>query len=65
MKSLFNRRSSTAFALNNPAAFGNAKALPASEVAGKSSSNQNPVTLLFCILMDLIGYATYSIPFLG
>jgi hypothetical protein len=22
-------------------------------------------SLLFCVLMDLIGYATYSIPFLG
>lgn len=27
--------------------------------------NQQTSSLLFCILMDLIGYATYSVPFLG
>jgi len=27
--------------------------------------NQQTSSLLFCILMDVIGYATYSIPFLG
>jgi len=27
--------------------------------------NQKNVSLLFCIVMDLIGYATYAIPVLG
>ena len=27
--------------------------------------NQKNVSLLFCIIMDLIGYATYAIPVLG
>lgn len=29
------------------------------------NKNQQTGSLLFCILMDVIGYATYSIPFLG
>jgi hypothetical protein len=29
------------------------------------NNNQGKVSLLFCVLMDLAGYATYSIPFLG
>ncbi len=27
--------------------------------------NKRQPSLIFCILMDLIGYATYSVPFLG
>ena len=27
--------------------------------------NKRQPSLLFCILMDLIGYATYAVPFLG
>lgn len=26
---------------------------------------RRPPTLVFCILMDLIGYATYAVPFFG
>lgn len=29
------------------------------------NKNQGKTSLLFCVLMDLAGYATYSIPFLG
>ena len=27
--------------------------------------NRKQPSLLFCILMDLVGYATYAVPFLG
>lgn len=27
--------------------------------------NKLPASLLFCLLMDAIGYATYAVPFLG
>ena len=26
---------------------------------------RKPPSLLFCIIMDLVGYATYAVPFLG
>ncbi|RYG31614.1 MAG: hypothetical protein EOO01_35200 [Chitinophagaceae bacterium] len=29
------------------------------------TASPRPASLLFCIVMDVIGYATYSIPFLG
>ncbi len=28
-------------------------------------NKRKPVSLLFCLLMDFLGYATYAIPFLG
>lgn len=27
--------------------------------------NQTQVSLLFCVIMDLLGYATYAVPFIG
>lgn len=34
------------------------------EVASPAISSKNP-SLLFCLLMDFLGYATYAIPFAG
>ena len=65
MKSLFNRKKSIASTSDNSAQFSNVRLLTAGTNTEKSPGKQKTATLLFCILMDLIGYATYSIPFLG
>jgi hypothetical protein len=31
----------------------------------KTKMNKKQPSLIFCILMDLVGYATYAVPFLG
>jgi len=31
----------------------------------KTEMNKKQPSLIFCILMDLVGYATYAVPFLG
>ena len=65
MKSLFNRKKSIASISDKSAQFGKVRLLTADTDSERSPGNQKKTTLLFCILMDLIGYATYSIPFLG
>jgi hypothetical protein len=65
MKSIFNRRKPVAFIGDKSTTFNRDRLLSAATTAGKSSDGQKTTTLLFCILMDVIGYATYSIPFLG
>jgi hypothetical protein len=65
MKSLFNRTKSIASTGDKSAQFSKVRLLTAGTNPDKSPGNQKTTTLLFCILMDLIGYATYSIPFLG
>ena len=42
--------------------FNRTKLLPYNDTV---KPEKKSTTLLFCILMDLVGYATYSIPFLG
>ena len=65
MKSLFNRNKSIASASDQATQFGNERLLTAGTNSAKSPESNKTTTLLFCILMDVIGYATYSIPFLG
>jgi hypothetical protein len=65
MKSLFNRNKPIASASDQATQFRNYRFLPAGTNSANSPDNQKTTTLLFCILMDVIGYATYSIPFLG
>jgi hypothetical protein len=65
MKSLFNRTKSVAFISEKSTSFNRNNSLSAGTIAGKTSDIPKTTTLLFCILMDLVGYATYSIPFLG
>ncbi|HTE26515.1 hypothetical protein [Flavitalea sp.] len=70
MKSLFNRNKSIASTSDKSAQdkstqFNSDSTLSAGTIAGKTPDTQKTTTLLFCILMDLVGYATYSIPFLG
>ena len=64
MKSLFNHKKSIASG-DKSTQFSNDRLLTVGTNSGKSPDLQKTTTLLFCILMDLVGYATYSIPFLG
>jgi len=65
MKSLFNRKKSIASTVDKSTQFGSDRLLTVGTNTGKPPDIQKTTTLLFCILMDLVGYATYSIPFLG
>ena len=65
MKSLFSRRKPVAYISDRPSTFNGGRLLSAGTVSGKTQGGQKTISLLFCILMDVIGYATYSIPFLG
>lgn len=35
------------------------------KIKSKTRMNKQQPSLIFCILMDMVGYATYAIPFLG